>query len=135
MTFYSRKLKIPFEEVLSKVTANLKQQGFGVICSVDMQDMFRQNSGTEFRKYRILGVYHPLLAYKAITLESHAGMMLACNVVIQEHPNGEVEVSALNPLETIAPDQQSVDLQHVAQEIGIRLRASVDFIPHTWKVV
>jgi uncharacterized protein (DUF302 family) len=61
-------------------------------------------------------------------LEPHAGVMLPCNVVIQEFENGEVEVSAINPLETIPPDQQTPALEDITQEIGIRLRASVDFI-------
>jgi uncharacterized protein (DUF302 family) len=128
MTRYSRKLTMPFEDVLNKVTENLAQQGFSVITTLNMQDTFRPCFDPNFRKYRILGVYNAPLAFKAITLESHAGIMLPCNVVIQELPGGEVEISARNPLEAIAPDQQSPALQEVAQEIGIRLRAAVDFI-------
>lgn len=131
MTFYSRKLTMPFEDVLNKVTENLTRQGFSVITTLDMQDIFRQNLDRNFRKYRILGVYNATLALKAIYLESHAGIMLPCNVVVQDLPEGQVEVSALNPLEAIAPDQQSPALHAVAQEIGIRLRASVDFIART----
>jgi len=126
MTFYSRKLKIPFAEVVDRVTQNLQRQGFGIITAIDVQDTFRENLHIGFRKYKILGACNPQFAYKAISLESHAGVMLPCNIVIQEHENGEVEVSALNPLESEA--DQSPVLMSLAREIGIRLRAAIDFV-------
>lgn len=119
---------MPFEEVLNKVIQNLTQQGFTVIHMLDLRDIFQNRPGVELRNYKILGVYNPGLAYRAITLAPHIGIMLPCNVVIQESENGEVDISAINPLETIAPDQQTPALEDIAQETGIRLRASVDFI-------
>lgn len=134
MTLYSRKLNMPFEDALNKVTENLNRQGFSVITTLDMQDLFRDTFDHDFRKYRILGIYNAHLALKAIGLEPRAGIMFPCNVVIQELPEGGVEVSAHNPLETVAPNEQLPALRDVALEIGIRLRASVDFIAHTLDV-
>ena len=93
MAYYSRTLKMPFQEVLNKVTQNLEHQGFGVITSIDVQDTFQKKLNIGFRKYRILGACNPQFAYKAISLESHMGIMLPCNVVVQEHENGEVEMT------------------------------------------
>jgi len=128
MTHYSRKLRVPFDEVLATITQNLKRQGFSIITSIDVQNTFRENLKVGFRKYKVLGACNPLLAYKAISLEAHAGTMLPCNIVIQEHENGEVEVSAANPLESIPEEEQTPTLKNLSREIGIRLRASVDFI-------
>jgi uncharacterized protein (DUF302 family) len=133
MTQYSRKLKIPFEDVVSRVTQNLTGQGFGVITSIDVQDTFRKQLGLHFRKYKILGACNPLFAYKAVSLEPNAGTMLPCNVVIQEHENGEVEVSAVNPLESIREEDQTPTLKNLSKEVGIRLRAAIDFIQREFK--
>lgn len=85
MSYYSRKLKLPFQDVLNKVTENLKQQGFGIITTIDVKDTFKQKLNMPFRNYKILGACNPQFAFKAITLESHMGVMLPCNVVVQEH--------------------------------------------------
>lgn len=126
MAYYSRKLKIPFQDALHKVSENLKQQGFGVITTIDVQDTFKQKLNIPFRNYKILGACNPQFAYKAISLESHMGVMLPCNVVVQEHENGEVEVSAINPLENIDGSLNTTQLAELAIEVGNRLRAAID---------
>jgi uncharacterized protein (DUF302 family) len=128
MGYYSRKLKMPFHEVLNKVTENLQLQGFAVITTIDVQDTFQKKLNVNFRNYRILGACNPQFAYKAISLESHMGVMLPCNVVVQEHENGETEVSAFNPLENLDKTFNTTALADLATEIGIRLRAAVDYI-------
>lgn len=126
MAYYSRKLKMPFQDVLKKVTETLKQQGFGIITSIDVQDTFKQKLNIGFRNYKILGACNPQFAYKAISLESHMGVMLPCNVVVQEHENGEVEVSALNPLDNIDKAFNTTQLTALAIEVGNKLRAAID---------
>jgi uncharacterized protein (DUF302 family) len=128
MAYYSKKLKMPFQEVVNKVTQNLQLQGFGVITTIDIQDTFQKKLNIGFRNYKILGACNPQFAYKAISLESHMGVMLPCNVVIQEHENGEVEVSAINPLESLDKTFNTTQLVDLSTEIGIRLRAAVDYI-------
>lgn len=128
MIYYSRKLKLPYDEVLNKVISNLTGQGFGLINAIDLGEMFRQNFKITFRNYKILAVCNPMFAYRAVSLESHAGAMIPCNVVVQEHENGEVEVSAINPLENMTHEHKTTELVNLSIEIGIRLRASIDYI-------
>jgi uncharacterized protein (DUF302 family) len=128
MIFYSRKLKIPFDDVVGKVTVSLQRQGFAIMTNIDVQDTFLKSLNIGFRRYKILGACNPQFAYKVIKLESHAGIMLPCNIVIQEHENGEVEISALNPLEFVTMREQTEEMRSLCQEIGIRLRAGIDFI-------
>jgi uncharacterized protein (DUF302 family) len=125
-SFFSRKLRLPFDEVVRRVTENLQEQGFGVITSIDLQETFKQKLNVGFRNYKILGACNPNLAYKAISLESHIGMLLPCNIVIQEHENGEVEVSSLNPLENIERVFTSFQLKELANDAGNRLREAID---------
>lgn len=128
MAYYSRKLKMPFQDVLTKITQNLQLQGFGVITTIDVQETFQKNLNIGFRNYQILGACNPQFAYKAISLESHMGILIPCNIVIQEHENGEVEVSAINPLEKLDRTFDTTQLVDLATEMGIRLRAAVDYI-------
>lgn len=128
MAYYSRKLKMAFQDVLEKVTQNLEHQGFGVITTIDVQDTFKKKLNVGFRNYKILGACNPLVAYKAISLESHMGVLLPCNIVIQEHENGEVEISAINPLENLDKTLNTTQLVDLAMEIGVRLRAAVDYL-------
>lgn len=122
---YSCTLKVPFEDVLSKITKTLQQQGFGVISSLDIADIFQKKLSRGFRKYKILGACNPEFAYKAISLESHTGLKLPCNVVVQEHENGDVEVSAINPMESIDTSDSEL-LNTVATEVSQRLRTAID---------
>jgi uncharacterized protein (DUF302 family) len=126
MAYFSRKLRLPFDEVVRRVTENLQEQGFGVITSIDVKETFKQKLNVGFRNYKILGACNPNVAYKAIALESHIGILLPCNIVIQEHENGEVEVSALNPLENIERVFTSSQLKELANDAGNHLREAID---------
>ena len=123
---YSKSLRLPFKEVVGKLQENLAQEGFDMINVMDIKQNTKSKLGLTFRNYKIMTACHSLLSYKAISLESHIGVLLPCNVVIQEHENGEVEISALNPLETIDPNMVTPTLEIVATEISNHLRAAID---------
>ena len=123
---YTRKLKVPFEEAISKVTEALASRGFGIVTTIDLKSVFKNKLGVDFRNYTILGACNPEFAYKAVSMESHMGVMLPCNVVVQRHENGEVEISAINPMEGIDRVQATPSLNELAMEVGTRLRAALD---------
>jgi len=126
MAYFSKKLTLPFDEVVRRVTENLQEQGFGIITSIDVKETFRQKLNVGFRNYKILGACNPNVAYNAIAVESHIGIFLPCNIVIQEHENGEVEVSALSPSENIERVFKSSQLKELANDAGNRLRKAID---------
>lgn len=128
--FYSRKLRLPFDDVIGKITQTLKHQGFGIITTIDVKDTLKQKLDLNFRNYKIFGACNPEYAYKAISLESHIGVLLPCNIVVQEHENGEVEVSAINPMETIDKLSDTTELTQIATEITGRIRAALDELHH-----
>lgn len=122
---YSKKLRSSFDEVVDQLIRNLQSQGFGIITNTDMKGILKQKKNIDFRNYKILGACNPEFAYKAMNIEPHVGVMLPCNVVVQEHDNGEVEVSAINPMETI--DKIGVtELNDIAREVSNRLKVAVD---------
>lgn len=124
--YYSRKLTIPFDDAVAMITQSLEQQGFGIITIINLKDILKEKLNINFRNYKILGACNPQFAHNAISLESHIGLMLPCNVVVQEHENKEVEVSAINLMETMDKASSPVQLTDYASEAGNRLRIAVD---------
>ena len=121
MNYYTNKLLDgPFEEVVEKVTNGLKEEGFGVLSDIDVKETLKKKLDVNFRNYRILGACNPPNAHKAITAEPHIGLMLPCNVVVQETDEGKIDVSAVNPVASM----EAVDnpqLEGVAAHIKERL--------------
>lgn len=95
---FSKTLDLNFDEAIEKTTAILKEEGFGVLTEIDIKETLKKKLDVDFRKYRILGACNPPNAYKALQAEGHIGLMLPCNVIVQEREDGKVEVSAVDPV-------------------------------------
>ena len=82
MEFYLAKTlsDTSFESALEKVTAALKDQGFGVITEIDVKETLKKKIDVDFRKYKILGACNPTLAHQALETNDKIGIMLPCNV-------------------------------------------------------
>lgn len=123
----SKKVEGSFDDTVNKVTEELKKEGFGIISEIDLKEKFKEKLNVDFRNYKILGACNPALAFKAIQQEDKIGTMLPCNILIQEHENGEVEVSAINPLASIgAVNNES--LQSIAAEVTGKLKVAIENI-------
>ena len=103
MTYhFSKIIDLPFDAAVSATIAALKHHGFGVLTQIDVKDTLKKKLGAEFRPYLILGACNPKLAYEALTLEDKIGTMLPCNVVIQQREGGRIEISAVDPVASMA---------------------------------
>ena len=85
----------PYDEVLPRVKAALKVEGFGVLTEIDVQATLRVKLGVERDKYTILGACSPSHAHKALQAEPELGLLLPCNVVVYE-TGGGTRVSAID---------------------------------------
>ncbi len=94
--FECRLESLSVEEALDRVTAALKGEGFGILTQIDVKDTLKKKLGVDFRRYLILGACNPSLAHKALSTDPQIGLLLPCNVVIQEAPGG-VLVSIADP--------------------------------------
>lgn len=114
-----------FSETVVRVTSELQKEGFGIITEIDLKSKFAEKLGKDFRNYKILGACNPKLAFEAIQKESHIGVMLPCNVLVQEHENGEVEVSAINPMQSIGV-VDNPELVALATEVTSKLKSALE---------
>lgn len=98
MAYYmSKKIDVSFQSALDRVKEELKNEGFGVLTEIDVRDTLKKKLDVEFRSYRILGACNPPFAYKALQAEEKIGLLLPCNVIVQEGSDGTVEVAAIDP--------------------------------------
>jgi len=98
MYHFSKKLSVTFDEAIPLVKTALQQEGLGVLTEIDVQAAFQKKLDRDFRRYLILGACHPHVAYDMLQIDDKAGVMYPCNVGVQEHADGLVEVSAVDPL-------------------------------------
>ena len=109
-----------FDEAVDATTAALADEGFGVLCDIDVQATFAEKLDAEFRQYRILGACNPPLAQEALEVDVELGALLPCNVIVYERDDGTVGVSAVDPerLMAVADDPA---LDEIATEVRERL--------------
>ncbi|HEY9183821.1 MAG TPA: DUF302 domain-containing protein [Salegentibacter sp.] len=110
-----------FEDALEKVTAELKKEGFGVLTEIDVKETLKKKIDVEFKKYKILGACNPHFAHKALTKEDKIGVLLPCNVVVEENDNGEIEVSAVDPIASMQAADND-DLRGIATEVQDKMK-------------
>ena len=104
MSYYFNKVlrNTSFDEAIEKVTVELKKEGFGVLTEIDVKETLKKKIDVDFKKYKILGACNPHFAYKALKSEDKVSVFLPCNVIVEEHENGEVEVSAVDPVASMS---------------------------------
>ena len=123
--YFSTTLRENFDDVIEKVTAELKEKGFGIITEIDLRETFKKKLDKNFRPYKILGACNPDFAFEALQREDKIGTMLPCNVIIQQKERGTVEVAAINPTASMTAVENK-DLKEVAGEVESRLKEVID---------
>lgn len=96
--FISKTIQGEYEAVIEKVTAALKEIGFGIITTIDVKATLKEKINDDFKPYIILGACNPHFASKALRLEDKLGVILPCNVVVIDQGDGIIEVAAMEPL-------------------------------------
>ncbi len=123
---YMRTVPLGFVEAVSKAEAALKQEGFGVLCQIDIQAKLKEKLGVEFPQYVILGACNPPLAHRALQEEIDLGLLLPCNVIV--YRKGEqVWVGAVDA-EKMLSIVGKPGMEPLARDVNERLRRAIDRI-------
>ena len=122
--YFNKSLEIPFDEAVSKVTEQLKKEGFGILTEIDVKKTLKKKLDVDFKQYKILGACNPHFAYQALQKEDKIGTMLPCNVIVQEAEDGKIEVAAIDPMASMQA-VQNPDLQSIAEQVQAKLRSVV----------
>jgi uncharacterized protein (DUF302 family) len=121
---FETRLALPYAAAIEKVSAALKDEGFGVLTHIDVKSTFKQKLDVEFRKYAILGACNPTLAHRSLSQEPAIGLLLPCNVIVYEEESGgepHTVVSIVDPVAMLEV-ANSPALTPIAQEAQARLR-------------
>ncbi|AOW20676.1 DUF302 domain-containing protein [Urechidicola croceus] len=96
--YFNKTITGDFNAIIEKTTNLLKEQGFGILTEIDIQQTLKNKLNVDFNKYKILGACNPEFAYQALQEEDKIGTMLPCNVIVQELGKNNIEVAAVNPV-------------------------------------
>lgn len=116
-----------FDAVESRVREVLKENGFGVLTEIDVTATFKKKIDKEIRPYKILGACNPGFAYEAIKAEDKIGVMLPCNVILQEKVSGSIEVSAVDPMSSMQA-VENPQLGEIATTVQDLMKKVIDLL-------
>ena len=117
-------LQLDFDSAVELTVERLKDHGFGVLTEIDVKETLKQKLGVDFKKYRILGACNPPLAHKALSAEDEIGLLLPCNVIVYETSEGEVRVSAIDPVAAMSVVGSDA-VKPIAEEVSQKLTAVI----------
>ena len=121
MSYYlSKTISAEFDKAIELVTEALKNEGFGVLSEIDIQQTLKKKLDVDFRKYKILGACNPPNAYKALQQDDKIGTMLPCNVILQEVGENQVEVAAVDPVASMVA-VENTEIANIAVEVKTKL--------------
>lgn len=123
-TRYGLRVAVPltFGDAVERTTAALKEEGFGVLTTIDVRQTLKQKLDVDWRRYVILGACNPALAHQALQAETDIGLLLPCNVIVYETEPGHSAVAALAPLSMTRLVGDNPGVAAVAREADQRLR-------------
>lgn len=123
--YFSKTISSSFEDAIERTKDALRKEGFGVLTEIDIKATLKEKLDVDFQNYRILGACNPSFAYKALLAENKIGTMLPCNVIVQENADGSIEVSAVDPMESMKA-VENADLAAIAGEVRRKLQTVVN---------
>jgi uncharacterized protein (DUF302 family) len=123
---FSKTVDLPYKEAVEKARGALKDEGFGVLCEIDLKEKLKEKLGVDFRDYVILGACNPPLAYKTLQEEINIGLLLPCNIIVYEADvSGKSVVAAIDARQMLSVVGNNATLNTVATEVNEKLKRVV----------
>ena len=123
--YFSATIEGPFDDAIEKVTDELKKEGFGVLTNIDVKATLKKKLDVDYQNYWILGACNPAFAYQALQAEDKIGVMLPCNIIVQDTEDGKVEVSAVDPIASMQAIENK-ELGDIANQVQAKLKKVIN---------
>jgi uncharacterized protein (DUF302 family) len=117
---FSKFVPMSYERAIERVTEELKKEGFGVLTTIDVKETLKKKLNVEFPKYVILGACNPSFAHQTLQADDQMGLLLPCNVVVQEK-DGRTSVSVFDPM-VMMKVMDNEQIRPVAEEVQQKLQ-------------
>lgn len=127
---YEVDVPLDFEGAIDVTRRALKDEGFGVLTEIDLQAAFREKLARHFRRYTILGACNPPLAFAAVNADPAIGLLLPCNVTVEELDGDRSRVRVVDPraMLAVAPGGLPSALTTVAADAHARIERVVQVL-------
>lgn len=126
---FSRTVDAEFPEAIDRTRDALKQEGFGVLSEIRLDEQLKEKLGVDFRRYVILGACNPPLAYKTLQEDINIGLLLPCNVIVYEaDDNTKSIVAAVDAKAMMSVVDENTAIAETANEVNERLRRAIEHI-------
>lgn len=123
--YFSKIVDDNFDDAIERVTKRLADAGFGVLTTIDVSATLKKKIDVDFQRYTILGACNPGFAHKALQAEDKIGVMLPCNVIVQETSDGKVEVAAVDPMASMMAIENA-SLGEIATQVRTMLKNVIE---------
>jgi uncharacterized protein (DUF302 family) len=117
---FTKSTNLTYEEAIEKVTEALKQNGFGVLTTIDVKETLKKKLDVDFDRYIILGACNPPFAYESLKVEETIGLLMPCNVVIHEKA-GKVSIHIFNPM-LISMVSDNPKLKEISEALNVKIQ-------------
>lgn len=121
---FSKTINVSMDEAHEKVTAALQTEGFGIVTEFNVSNAFKNKLGIDYRPYRILGACNPPFAKKALDIDDKIGVMLPCNIILQQKDTG-IEITSIDPSAAMNLVNKP-GIMDIANEIKTKLKNAID---------
>ncbi|MBT3991604.1 MAG: DUF302 domain-containing protein [Rhodospirillaceae bacterium] len=122
MTYhFTKQVDTDFDGAIERATEVLSQKGFGVLTRIDVKETLKKKIDVDFKPYTILGACNPKFAHQALTAESKIGVMLPCNVIVEQADENTIEVTAVDPMASMQAIENP-ELGEIAQQVQSLLK-------------
>tara|TARA_S200000501_G_C20594178_1_gene642934 strand:- start:172 stop:558 length:387 start_codon:yes stop_codon:yes gene_type:complete len=122
---YQRIVSKLFDQVDSEIRELLMKEGFGIITEINIKSTFKEKLNIDYNRFKILGACNPILAEKALNLQSEVAMLMPCNLVFWENIDSSVTISVINAEKQLNVTKNR-DLIILGQDVDRMLRNAVD---------
>jgi len=128
---YSKPVNLSYEDAIEKVTAELKERGFGVLTEIDVKATMKKKLDKDMNNYVILGACNPQFAHQALEEEQELGLLLPCNVIVYVNGEGKTVVASVNAETMLSVVGDDPRMQEIASEVTQRLEDTIDAVANT----